>query len=317
MTAPPPPEHPPAAQSEVAPAQRPPAPAWWRRRGVLLAAAGIVVLGVAAAVLLPRLLDRGPYAAAGPDGSPGHQLASELSASMTCTAGEIGKDRAVLACYHQDDHLVEIVFAQTDPEGRVASYTVETHLLVADPDAPTDDHGHAHGDSDATIALANEVADVVTPGANFDDCTYDRSTPYYCFAEVAEWRAESPSPIETTGAGQDLPDPAAVAKRLGESGWTCDPLGCTHGEASVAAQEGTTGLVLQFAAPVQPELLAPAAGAVLAGVPDTEELAEWAKGLDGTVDIVVADGLVAGFVPMSSGGIVVIEEVAGVIASST
>ncbi|GAB3293519.1 hypothetical protein EK0264_12405 [Epidermidibacterium keratini] len=318
MTAPQPPEPNPGPAPTAQPAPQPGVRRpWWRRTWVLIAAAGVVVLAVAAALVLPRLLDRGPYAAAGPDDSTGHRLATTLSQSMTCTAGEIGKQRSVLACFDQDEHLVEIVFAQTDEEGRVASYTAETHALEDDPTAPSDGHGHAQGDADATLALANEVAAIVTPDTNFDDCTFDRTTAYYCFAEVAEWRADSPQAVESTGKGQDLPEAKAITEALADAGWQCDPLGCKHGGASVATQEGTTGVVVQFAAPVPSEAIAPVAHATLAGVPGIDELKKWASGLDGSVDIVVADGLVAGYVPQSGGGILVVEEVAGVIAQST
>ena len=57
--------------------------------------------------------------------------------------------------------------------------------------------------------------------------------------------------------------------------------------------------------------------AFLAMVKDADELQEWASKLDGSLDIVVADRFVVGFVPQAGGGgLFVIDEVAGLVPDS-
>lgn len=292
-------------------------PPFWRRGPVLLAAGAVVVLGVLAAVLVPLLASDDPYDDLGPTDSPAHRVATALSESMTCDSGPVTDSHSVLACYHQHDDLLEIVFLQSDANGAVAGYTAETHLLTQEAGEEGDGHGHAHGDEDATIGLANEVAKIVTPDEGFDNCGYDYSTPYYCFAEVAAWRSEKVEPIESTGAASRLPSPDEVMQSLADAGWECSPLNCVHGEATAVVQESGTGLGVQLIGAESNDALPAAAGMLLSHVPETDDLKEWANGLTGDLSITVRDRFVSGYVPQAGGGgLLVVEEVAGVIASS-
>lgn len=278
------------------------------RPGMLLALLGLVVAVVAAIVLVPRLLADDPHESLGDDESPARKVVAALSGDMTCDSGQISDKRSVLACYRQDAETMSIVFLQADHDGRVASYTAETREAAG---------GHAHDGAAAdehTVELANRVAAVVTPGTGFDDCTHDRSTPYFCFGEVATWEAEDLAPAQTTGEKKRLPTVEQLDERYAADGWKCSYGICTKGEAAMTVEQPLTGLGLQYGGKIATGEIPSTVGVLLELTDDAEELREWAATLDGRLSILVADRFVAGYLPQGGGtGLFVIDEVAGVL----
>lgn len=277
------------------------------------ALAGVVALVVLAVVLVPRLMSTDPFESLGEEGSPARTVAAALDDEMTCSAGEIGSDRSVLACYEQAPDHVLIVFLQADRQGRIASYTTETQSLEGSG------HSHSHtGVEDAgtgeEIEIANRIAAIATPGTDFTGCSHNYSTPYFCFDSLASWKSADVVPVESTGAKDRLPTVDELGAALNEHGWDCQFGMCTIGETSLSAVQSRTGLGLQFAAPVDIKHVKQALSELLEQTADTEQLRQWAGRLDGALDIVVADGFVVGYVPQGGeAGMLVVDEVAGVL----
>lgn len=263
------------------------------------------VVAVVAFVFVPRFIADDPMDSIGPKDSPARQVAAALEAQMDCTAGEISDKRAVLACYQQSADRVAMVFMQADRSGNVASYTAETHPLGGTPD------------TGETVALANQVAAIVTPGSDFNACSHDRSTPYFCFGSFATWKSPSLAPAQSTGEKKRLPTVDKIDKRFGKLGWDCSFGICTKTTATITTQQPLSGLALQYGAPLAVPDVKQTVSAFLAMVKDADELQEWASKLDGSLDIVVADRFVVGFVPQAGGGgLFVIDEVAGLVPDS-
>ena len=270
---------------------------------VQYALAGAAVLVILAFIFIPRFTEKDPYAALGEEGSPARSVADILEAEMSCTAGEIGDKHSILACYQQTADRVSIVFLQSTREGQVASYTVETQPLGATPDT-----GQA-------INIANQVAAVATPGTGFADCSHSYDSEYFCFGSLASWSSSGVPPIESTGEKKRLPSVDDLGARLNEQGgWECEYGICTNGETSMTTAQSLTGLGLQFAAPVKVEHVRQAIAALLEETGETDDLQEWTETIDGSLNIVVADGFVVGYVPqIGESGLVVVDEVAGVL----
>ncbi|WP_134322081.1 hypothetical protein [Cumulibacter soli] len=263
----------------------------------------VAALAVVSFVLLPRFTEDDPLESVGEEGSAARAIATMFEGQMTCTAGELDESRSVLACYQQTDQQVAIVFVQADRNGRVASYTVETQPLADTPD------------TGQVIAVANQVAAVVTPGEDFADCSYTHETPFFCFGSLASWESTDLPPVESTGTKKNLPDVDKLGEGLNALGWECDFGICIHDGTTMTVVESATGLGLQFNAPVDAAHVREAANELLAEIgDDTEELQEWTAAIDGTLDIIVADGLVIGYLPqIGEAGMLVVDEVAGVL----
>ncbi|WP_153506044.1 hypothetical protein [Cumulibacter manganitolerans] len=284
-----------------------------RSRRLLIAVGGAIVAAVVAAlVIVPRLTDSGPYDSLGPDGSPARAVATDLSRDLTCTAGKISTSHAVLACYRQHAGELAIVFLQSDREGRVSSYTSETRSLTHA------EHDHSAGgsepDSGESVALGNRVAAVVTPGQDFSACTHDSTSAYFCFDSLATWRSTSTPPVHSTGEKKRLPSVDQVDGALAKIGWSCSVGICSQAGALLTVQQPPTGLALQYGGALPAS--EPKAGitALVGLIKDAPRLAEWSAGLDGTLQIVVADRLVVGYLPEAGGGgLFVVDEVAGVV----
>lgn len=272
-------------------------PAWAQ-----YAIAAVAVVAVLAFIFVPRFSEDDPLESLGEEGSPARLVATALEGEMTCNAGEIGQERSILACYAQDAERVAMVFLQSDREGNVASYTAETLPLGSTPDT-----GQA-------IGTANRIAAVVTPGSDFTECSHSYDTEFFCFGSLASWESTSVLPVQETGEKERMPSSDAIGESLNGQGWDCDYGICLHGETSMTVVQPLTGLALRFSAPVDMNDVQQAVTALLELTPDTDALREWVPSIDGTLNIVVADGFVVGYVPqVGDGGLVVLDEVAGVL----
>lgn len=276
-----------------------------RRWAVALLAVVLALAGGLIYVLLTREND-----VLGPDDGTAAQVRAALEPEMTCTAGRLTEERSLLACYHQDDHEVQLVFVQADPDGAVASYTAETILLSG-----SDPHDHSGETDPHNVELANEIAAVVTPDQSFDACAHDLSTPYYCFGSLATWESDTVHPVTSTGTGEKVPTATEIGDALAtELGWECDYGLCSYdgGSATVQVIVGSTGI--EYAGPVQPEDAAASVRVVVGLIDDAPAVQDWAEEFDGTLDVIVADGHVVGYLPQAGGGgVFVIGEVAGVL----
>ena len=262
----------------------------------------VAVVVIIAFIVIPRFTEQDPYEPLGDDGSPARSVAAALEASMTCTAGEIGEKHSVLACYQQTSDFVSLVFLQSDRDGQIASYTVETQPLATTPDT-----GQA-------IGIANQVAAIATPGSGFDDCSHAHDNQYFCFDSLASWESADVIPTESTGAKSRLPSVDDLGAGLNEQGWDCVYGICDYGETSMMTAQSLTGLGLQFRAPIDIAHVRQAVTELFKETAETDDLRAWVETIDGTLNIVVADGFVVGYVPqIGDSGMVVVDEVAGVL----
>lgn len=271
----------------------------WVQLGLLVGAIGVII----AFVLLPRASEPDPWEDFGEEGSPARQVADLLDDQLTCSSGELNDERSVLACYGQDAERVTIVFLQTDPAGRVAGYTAETLPIGGTPDT-----GQA-------VALANQIAAIVTPGKDFAACTHDRADAYFCFGSLATWESVDLPPVQSTGEKDRLPAIPQLDNAFGKTGWECSYGICTKGTTMLTVQQPLTGLGVSYASPFEGrDVRETATGLIDLVDGEKEELQEWAATLDDKVSIIVANRFVAGFVPQpGGGGLFVIDEVAGVM----